>query len=88
MACFRVNVTLTVPAVSEILLVATKTLSHQFQILNLHMLVIGHDPSGIFLWRMCYKCLSLLLCQNDLESLAVPLDIIFCTSDSVTVCYL
>lgn len=32
-------------------------------------------------------CLSLMLCQNNLESLAVPLDVI-CISDSVTVCYL
>ena len=33
-------------------------------------------------------CLSLMLCQNDLESLAVPLDVILYASDSVTICYL
>ena len=26
-------------------------------------------------------CLSLMLCKNDLDSLAVPLDVIFYTSD-------
>jgi hypothetical protein len=32
--------------------------------------------------------LSLMLCQNDLESLTVPMDVILYTSDSITVCYL